>query len=75
MLVKYENFTGTRCPTDMAEIPSNLMEYFFNNIDVMRGIAKNEYGHAMSVEDAAAVISSRFAFSSLEMAQQVNNLL
>lgn len=58
----------------MAEIPSNLMEYFFYNIDVLREIAKDEHGHPISMEDAASLISSRFAFISLEMLQQVSSM-
>lgn len=57
----------------MAEIPSNLMEYFFNNIDVLQEIAKDNYGRSISVEDAATLITSRFAFTSLEMLQQVSS--
>lgn len=57
----------------MAEVPSNLMEYFFNNIDVMREIAKDSHGRPISVEDAASLITSRFAFTSLEMLQQVSS--
>ncbi|VDK56864.1 unnamed protein product [Anisakis simplex] len=60
----------TRCPTDMAEIPSNLMEYFFNDLGVLREIAKDENGNAMSMDDAASLITSRFAFSSLDLLQQ-----
>ncbi|VDK71265.1 unnamed protein product [Litomosoides sigmodontis] len=67
---QYQHVAGTRCSTDMAEIPSNLMEYFFNNIDVLQEIAKDNYGRSISVEDAATLITSRFAFTSLEMLQQ-----
>uniref|UniRef100_A0A915PSU8 Peptidase M3A/M3B catalytic domain-containing protein n=1 Tax=Setaria digitata TaxID=48799 RepID=A0A915PSU8_9BILA len=66
----YQHIAGTRCSTDMAEVPSNLMEYFFNNIDVLREIAKDSHGRPISVEDAASLITSRFAFTSLEMLQQ-----
>ncbi|VBB26243.1 unnamed protein product [Acanthocheilonema viteae] len=67
---QYQHVAGTRCSTDMAEVPSNLMEYFFNNIDVLREIAKDNHGRSISVEDAASLITSRFAFTSLEMLQQ-----
>uniref|UniRef100_A0A8R1U2G6 Peptidase_M3 domain-containing protein n=1 Tax=Onchocerca volvulus TaxID=6282 RepID=A0A8R1U2G6_ONCVO len=67
---QYQHVAGTRCSTDMAEVPSNLMEYFFNNIDVLREIAKDSHGRPISVEDAASLITSRFAFTSLEMLQQ-----
>ncbi|EFO25864.1 peptidase family M3 containing protein [Loa loa] len=67
---QYQHVAGTRCSTDMAEIPSNLMEYFFNNIDILREIAKDNHGRPISVEDAASLITSRFAFTSLEMLQQ-----
>uniref|UniRef100_A0A9J2PAY9 COP9 signalosome complex subunit 6 n=1 Tax=Ascaris lumbricoides TaxID=6252 RepID=A0A9J2PAY9_ASCLU len=63
---------GTRCPTDMAEIPSNLMEYFFNDLGVLRMIAKDESGQPMSVDEAASLITSRFAFSSLDILQQAS---
>ncbi|VDN06845.1 unnamed protein product [Thelazia callipaeda] len=67
---QYQHVSGTRCSTDMAEIPSNLMEYFFNNIDVLREIARDSRGRSISVEDAASLITSRFSFTSLEMLQQ-----
>lgn len=56
----------------MAEIPSNLMEYFFNDLGVLRMIAKDESGQPMSVDEAASLITSRFAFSSLDILQQAS---
>ncbi|KHN84723.1 Mitochondrial intermediate peptidase, partial [Toxocara canis] len=67
---QYQHVAGTRCPTDMAEIPSNLMEYFFNDLSVLREVAKDENGQPMSVDEAASLITSRFAFSSLDILQQ-----
>uniref|UniRef100_A0A1I7XGA0 Peptidase_M3 domain-containing protein n=1 Tax=Heterorhabditis bacteriophora TaxID=37862 RepID=A0A1I7XGA0_HETBA len=72
---RYQHVAGTRCPQDFSEIPSNLMEYFFNDLSVMRSVLRNVDGDCISVEDAACLISSRFAFSSLEIMQQASYAL
>ncbi|KAJ1359819.1 hypothetical protein KIN20_018630 [Parelaphostrongylus tenuis] len=72
---KYQHVAGTRCPQDFSEIPSILMEYFFNDLTVMQTILRNPDGECVPIEDAACMIASRFAFSSLEIMQQASYAL
>ncbi|KAL6737175.1 hypothetical protein Aduo_010842 [Ancylostoma duodenale] len=72
---KYQHVAGTRCPQDFSEIPSILMEYFFNDLTVMQSILRSPNGDCIALEDAACMSASRFAFSSLEIMQQASYAL
>ncbi|TKR72003.1 hypothetical protein L596_019528 [Steinernema carpocapsae] len=68
---RFQHTAGTRCPTDMAEIPSNLMEFFFKSPKIMTTLFKNPSGATMPESDAQALISSRNMFHNMETLQQV----
>ncbi|EGT48005.1 hypothetical protein CAEBREN_02102 [Caenorhabditis brenneri] len=69
---KYQHVAGTRCPQDFSEIPSNLMEYFFSNLNVMRDIIRrtDRDEDQLSVESAATLLASRHSFTAIETVQQ-----
>ncbi|KAK0390299.1 hypothetical protein QR680_019287 [Steinernema hermaphroditum] len=67
---RFQHTAGTRCPTDMAEIPSNLMECFFKSSKIVTTVFKNRLGETMSESDAQVLVSSRSMFHSLETIQQ-----
>ncbi|KAH7729029.1 Peptidase family M3 containing protein [Aphelenchoides avenae] len=67
---RYQHVAGTRCPTDFAEVPSNLMELFFNNPRVLRGICKDKSGRAISADQAEVLIRSRRVFTTTSTLHQ-----
>ena len=69
---RYQHTAGTRCPTDMAEVPSNLMEFFFNDIRILKLICKDSSGRSICNDEAEALIASRSLFMGIEILQQTH---
>lgn len=69
---KYQHVAGTRCPQDFSEIPSNLMEYFFNDVRVMTEVIRkaDKSTDQLSIESAATLLASRHSFTAIETVQQ-----
>uniref|UniRef100_A0A914ZDC6 Peptidase M3A/M3B catalytic domain-containing protein n=1 Tax=Panagrolaimus superbus TaxID=310955 RepID=A0A914ZDC6_9BILA len=69
---RYQHTAGTRCPTDMAEVPSNLMEFFFNDLRILKLICKDSSGRPIRDDEAEALIASRSLFMGIETLQQTH---
>uniref|UniRef100_A0AC34Q9X7 Peptidase M3A/M3B catalytic domain-containing protein n=1 Tax=Panagrolaimus sp. JU765 TaxID=591449 RepID=A0AC34Q9X7_9BILA len=69
---RYQHTAGTRCPTDIAEVPSNLMEFFFNDPRMLNMVCRDSAGHQMDPEAIQALIASRSLFNGMETLQQTH---
>ncbi|XP_049882369.1 mitochondrial intermediate peptidase [Pectinophora gossypiella] len=69
---RHQHVAGTRCPTDLAEVPSVLMEYFATSPKVVRRFARHfQTGEPMPEDMLHRLCASKFLFGASEMQLQV----
>ncbi len=70
---RYQHVSGTRCSTDLAEMPSQLMEYYCKDPRILKLFAK----HYITLEPLSDSIieklcESRKMFASCDLQSQVS---
>ena len=69
---RFQHVTGTRCPTDFAEVPSVLMEYFATDARVLATFAKHwQTVEPLSEDKIRNLSATKKMFAASEMQLQV----
>lgn len=70
---RYQHVSGTRCSTDFAEVPSQLMEYYCREPSIIKLFAKH-YISQKPIDDKMLhkLCDSKKMFSACELQSQVS---
>lgn len=71
---RYQHVSGTRCSTDLAEVPSQLMEHYCRDVRVLKQFAKH-YVTLKPIDEHVVdkLCSAKKIFAASELQTQVLN--
>lgn len=71
---RYQHVSGTRCSTDLAEVPSQLMEHYCRDVRILKTFAKH-YATLQPIDEQLLhkLCSSKKLFAACDIQNQVLN--
>lgn len=73
---RYQHVSGTRCSTDLAEVPSQLMEYYCRDPRILKMFAKHwETLEPLDEHTIVKLCQSKKYFSAIDLQSQLLNSL
>lgn len=71
---RYQHVSGTRCSTDLAEVPSQLMEHYCRDVRTLKTFARH-YATLESIDERVVdnLVASKKIFTASDMQTQIYN--